>query len=369
MSAIGELMSFFGKIVPKKRQVGDATDPNPANAYSGDDTTPNPEMVAKSGQQFPASPDVRPRVVPNVPINYANSPEAQYNGGVPGAMPSTLNSVPTPQAPDPLMDQFNAINNKDYSIRKDPNTGQVIYRGADREKHFSTGDKILGALEGAGIGFLKGGPLGAIAGGIQGGTDRNYRDEVKDRMAMNRIVPKLEARNAVQKMGQDRQLEQANIDYTNARPQILQQTADQGDRRLDLTADKNAADAEYKKNLISLGKTKADNIKSYRDQIIDLKQQGANQNDDRIRILQQKADEEVRHNQVAEKQQAANEAGRNRRAATSQSGMNARSQRAIAARRALAEYNAAQRSNNIDKMNAARQKLADLKAREDADIQ
>jgi len=66
--------------------------------------------------------------------------------------------------------------------------------------------------------------------------------------------------------------------------------------------DKDAAVGEYQTNLINLGKEKADNIKAYRDQIIDLKTRGADQNDARIKILQKRIDEQVRHNKVTEGQ-------------------------------------------------------------------
>lgn len=63
---------------------------------------------------------------------------------------------------------------------------------------------------------------------------------------------------------------------------------------------KDQVDAEYKENLIGLGTEKANNIKSYREAILDLKAQGVRQADKRITALENRIKEEVRHNQATE---------------------------------------------------------------------
>ena len=135
-------------------------------------------------------------------------------------------------------------------------------------------------------------------------------------------MPKLKYQQDQEKMAQEAQQRDLQNQYLAVKPEVALQTADQkdqqiaqGSRRLDIAAEKNAADAEYKHNLLILGKTKADQINQYRQQILQLKQQGADQNDQRIKILQQRADEAARHNKVAEGNQKTAETGRNNRAA------------------------------------------------------
>jgi len=77
---------------------------------------------------------------------------------------------------------------------------------------------------------------------------------------------------------------EAQAGYYNARPEIA-------NRGMDIRENKNLADEEYKSNLITLGKQKADAIKTYRDQIVELKNRGADQNDVRIRQNQQRIDD------------------------------------------------------------------------------
>lgn len=80
-----------------------------------------------------------------------------------------------------LQNQINQIDKKDYSIKKDE-AGNVIHRGADRDKKWSIGDKIASGLLGALTGFARGGIGGAVAGGISAGTDRNYQEKRKDQI-------------------------------------------------------------------------------------------------------------------------------------------------------------------------------------------
>lgn len=143
-------------------------------------------------------------------------------------------------------------------------------------------------------------------------------------------------------------LQNANIGIAQIKPEIMQ--ADANTRAL-----KQQADEEYKGNIIKLGVEKAKSIKEYRDQIVDLKTRGADQNDERIKALNRRIDETVRNN-------TATEAGRNSRATSGQTAATKRVQLAGQLKQGLAEYNAAEKSKNVEAMAAAREKLARLKA-------
>lgn len=95
-----------------------------------------------------------------------------------------------------LSDEYNAVLGKDYSIRKDEN-GNVTHRGADRDKQWSTWDKIGSAL----LGYAQGG----IAGAIQGGTDRNFMEKQADQRQIGRLLPRIEAAKTQEKADQDYQ--------------------------------------------------------------------------------------------------------------------------------------------------------------------
>lgn len=86
-------------------------------------------------------------------------------------------------------DLYNA-SNKDYSITKNPETGEVI-RGKDRDKSWSFWDKVGSTLLGALTGFGQGGIVGAIGGGVKAGTDRNYFEKLQVQMSE---LPKAQAR-------------------------------------------------------------------------------------------------------------------------------------------------------------------------------
>lgn len=101
--------------------------------------------------------------------------------------------------------------------------------------------------------------------------------------------------------------------------QIADVLAKPGDRDAERLRkiDRDVVDAEYKDNLVGLGKQKADDIKTYREQIIELKRRGADQNDTRVQILEKRILETIRHNKATETQAAKNEVGRNTRAGNS----------------------------------------------------
>jgi len=77
---------------------------------------------------------------------------------------------------------------KDYSIVKDE-AGNVIHRGADRDKKWSTWDKIASGI----VGWAQGG----LAGGIKAATDRNFFEKMGDQNTRARLLPQIAANQKI----------------------------------------------------------------------------------------------------------------------------------------------------------------------------
>lgn len=101
--------------------------------------------------------------------------------------------------------------------------------------------------------------------------------------------------------------------YRKAQTQELYNKNEDRDLDRQYRYDKLEIDKDYKTNLISLGKEKADNVRVYQEAIVDLRRQGVLQNDERIKILKERIEETKRHNKATEAQQSTNEEGRNKR--------------------------------------------------------
>jgi hypothetical protein len=114
----------------------------------------------------------------------------------------------------------------------------------------------------------------------------NAQKDYKVEQAAKKWVP-LEQQRKRDEEGQQRQ---ANIDYTRTRPLIQQQNADTARLRQEATA-------EYQSNMAALGKSKADEIAAYREQIIDLQERRVGQNDARIKLLEKRI-EDTRQNNI-----------------------------------------------------------------------
>lgn len=100
-------------------------------------------------------------------------------------------TVAAPQRPasQGLMEQIQGIQSKDYSKAKYDESGNIIKpAGADRDKKWSLGEKVLGVvsgiLEGIGSGH---GLLGGAAKGIQYGTDRNFSEKQGDLRQLQKL--------------------------------------------------------------------------------------------------------------------------------------------------------------------------------------
>lgn len=100
-------------------------------------------------------------------------------------------------------------------------------------------------------------------------------------------------------------IQNANADYLEQKPEIAQAEAIRKQQTTDIAEFKAINDAEYKQNVIALGKDKADELKANNERLFDLKKRGVDQNDQRIKILERRNDEINRHNLETEKQGAA----------------------------------------------------------------
>lgn len=129
--------------------------------------------------------------------------------------------------------------------RKPGFTETVTAPGKDRDKKWSLGEKVLGAL----VGWARGG----IAGGIQGATDRNFMEKLGDENELARVLPRIAA---------EQQIEQkhAQSEATRARPEMVR-----AELRRKISADKRRFDNQTAA-LEAKGKAEADKWKPYVDE-------------------------------------------------------------------------------------------------------
>lgn len=170
--------------------------------------------------------------------------------------------------------------------------------------------------------------------------------------------------------------EQRKAEYEVARTKEIFNKNEDRDLDRQFRYDKLEIDKEYKGNLVTLGKQKADDVKVYREAIIDLKNQGVRQGDERIKALNKRIDETIRHNQATESQQKINEEGRNSRntelitgrkeiAAAQIGSQMQRQQISIQAQKTLKEMELASKSGNLERAAQLKADLAKLKAQYD----
>ena len=189
-----------------------------------------------------------------------------------------------------------------------------------------------------------------LAGGLNAGMDRNYLEKRQDRKDLQDLVPKLKYQQDQEKYQQEQKQRDLQNQYYAVRPDVLQQNADTASRKVDVTAQKNAADSEYKQNVLTFGKDKADKIYQLRQRELDLKSRGLDQTDEMLKIRQQIADETARHNQTTEKQAATNEQGKM-----------TRQQIGIAAKAAADGLKMAVQAGNMERAAQLRKELEDYK--------
>jgi hypothetical protein len=155
--------------------------------------------------------------------------------------------------------QMDAIANKNYGIG-----------GADRDKDWTTGDKVLSFLQGMFNGD----------GAIPSAMDRNYREKLADKKEMKRLIPQVNQQ-------QDAQNHDLGVQRTQAQIADIDTNNTLANRGLDLREYKIIAEEAYKREVIDLGKEKAEDNRRDRDRIYDLKKRGVDQNDARIKLLEE----------------------------------------------------------------------------------
>ena len=175
--------------------------------------------------------------------------------------------------------EIDAIQTKDYSIKKDPD-GNVIHRGKDRDAKWSIKDKIgstlLGILKGA-----AGGPLGMLAGGIQAGTDRNYLEKQEDAQQLQQLYPRLKQQREAEDFERDQKYKQSQIDINAIKPDIMQQQAD-------TTAFRAVSQARYNDLRMKLGQQKADDWRWAQEQLQDFRQGKLKLDAEKVKLLERR---------------------------------------------------------------------------------
>lgn len=213
-----------------------------------------------------------------------------------------------------------------------------------------------------GMGLLQSLALGGAGAGA-GAINRNWNEQ----RGLDKLIPQLE-KDVEQETQQS--LKNAQITDTLAKP---------GDRERELRRKitKDEAVAEYQDNQIKLGTKKADELKIYRDAIVDLKERGADQNDTRIKLLEDTIKERGRHNLETEKDADLNRdaritvanilAGSREKVAGMQIGAQGERQKiALAAQKELAAYNADVAAGRAESADKRKKELMRLKALYDA---
>lgn len=106
--------------------------------------------------------------------------------------------------------------------------------------------------------------------------------------------------DALYKSEQDKRLRAANINIAEGKPELANIKSRQDQEKIDLAEFKAINDADYKRNLIRLGDSKAKEVADNNLRIFELRKRGLDQNDKRIQILEERNAEIMRHNQVTE---------------------------------------------------------------------
>lgn len=211
----------FGQITPDGRQLPGVMSaaPNTAEHLPSQQPVQQPAGMDPSGMP-PDTLSVRPRVVPGQPVQEAN--------------PVTMGVKPysetgdTTDYSDPRQ-RINYIENKDYSIIKDPETGKVIHRGKDRDKKWSLGEKIGAALLGAFNG----------TGAVPAAMDRNYFEKLQDRRDLNEAYGSVQRQQKMRQGDLQNEEQQLQNQYLAVKPTMEQQ-------KIDNTADAKRREIELK---------------------------------------------------------------------------------------------------------------------------
>lgn len=128
--------------------------------------------------------------------------------------------------------QLAGLGAKDYSkaIYVNPETGDTSGKGGagyvlekaaglERDKNWSTGDKVTSAIVGALRGLGRGGILGAAAGAVEAGTNRNYQEQYADEQNKNRLLGKIATQQKLDDFNTNEIVKQTQIGEVLRRPE------------------------------------------------------------------------------------------------------------------------------------------------------
>lgn len=160
-------------------------------------------------------------------MKQGNTDEEKPANQIPYPVVQAQTPAPTPSQPIyprlPSADtqgQINAIYNKDYSKAQKDAEGNIIKpAGKDRDKKWSTLEKIGNAAMGALLGLSTGGIGGAVVGGIQGATNRNYNEQLDDKRELAQLYPRLKQQQESETIQTNQQARQAQTQDILRRPE------------------------------------------------------------------------------------------------------------------------------------------------------
>lgn len=231
-------------------------------------------------------------------------PEGPTGGGTTATMP-IIYDTPDMRPPydakgRPVRPYYEDPLEADLTYQQDLRTWKPKQTGS-RWKDIGLG--VLGGfLRGMGSGDIGQGIGAAIGGGLTGTFNPTLSEEIWRQKELGETQGNIESeygRRAADVDLANKQLEgeerRANIGYKKSQTELAP-------LKLEIQRLKNVADTEYKQNLIKLGKQKADDVRAYREAIIDLRDRGLDQNDERIKQLEKRIEETKRHNKVTEGQ-------------------------------------------------------------------
>jgi hypothetical protein len=204
------------RIVPfvGEEPVFPSASPSGSNPFSG-------VTIDQSG-----APVVLPRILPPEAVAPEQAMPAQPVQPVSNVYPVTPEVQPTPPAIYPVprsastQEEINAIRDKDYSKAVMDEQGNVVKpAGVNRDKKWSTLEKIGNAAMGFLVGAGQGGLGGGIVEGVRGATDRNYNEKLADKRQLAELYPRQKQEQQQEVFQATQQARQAQTNDILRRPE------------------------------------------------------------------------------------------------------------------------------------------------------
>lgn len=206
----------IGRIVPQTARL---PVPQVAPPLNGSGLLPPSDLPVPSAQEAAQGVQFQKRSI--VPVAPVLTPQS-------GDLRQPLDKTPSERT----QEDINAIQSKDYSIRKDE-SGNVTYRGKDRDSDHNWWDVTKSAL----IGLAEGGIGGAVRGAIGGAADRNFDEKAIDRYKVARLEQQRRQQAEAEQQTQGYRLREAQLNELQRRPQKEQEAYE---RKLELEAQRQA---------------------------------------------------------------------------------------------------------------------------------